>query len=455
MGRIANVRLIFGIIILVTVISIEAAWAYRPIAWSTERQVTHAPGDSNLVDIAADNSGGLHLVWEDNRDGSVQVYYKSSRDNGLTWGPDIRLSNLSAHTIEPLPRLVLAGNQILAVFSEGTGNGEHLLYVASQDAGSTFSAQRQLTSDAGYQTNTALAEDRGALHLVWQNYLDGSEHIYYMRSADMGITWSNEFELTSGAAQDRHPAIAALGKNISVVWARVDQSENAVFSRSSHDGGNTWLPEVQLSEYQPGAFPIFPSIATNGTRVDAVWNGFQVLYAQSSNGGSRWGSLQPLTNSSRQFLAPRISSSGQHLQVVVAAISIEGNDVRSISSNIYYVESPDGGDSWTQPTSLTTHAARLQSLAPVIATRPDSTFVAWEDNRNGAYAIFTRSKPDFVALKSFWNSLATYSLAFITPLTVCYLYLEIRNRNRKRSKTRTRRRPRMGLRTPPRRRTSR
>ncbi len=445
MPSIGKVRLVLGIIILITLISVEVVRQYRPIAWSPETQVTFGPGDSRIVDIAADPSGALHLVWEDTRDSSNQVYYKGSPDNGLTWGPDIKLSTLSVHTIEPLPRVTANGGRLLVFFSGGTGNGEHLLYAASMDSGSTFAAQKELTNDRGYQTNAAVSADGTTVHLVWQNFLEGDEHIYYMKSLDAGATWSPETALTSATGQDRHPAIATFGMNIFVVWTRYDQGEDAVFFRASHDSGATWLPEVQLSGYEPQAYSIFPSLATNGTRIDVVWNSGQVLYVQSANAGLAWGPLQPLTNQTRQYLAPRVSTLGSHLQLVVAAISIVGNDVNSISSDIYYFESLDGGNAWSQPISLTAHYTGLQSLAPAIAVRGDDTFVAWEDNRNGSLALFIRSKPDFAELQAFQKPLVTYALTALTLTTLGYLLLEIRERSKRlanaKRRARRRRRP--------------
>lgn len=34
----------------------------------------------------------LHAVWYDYRDGSGDIYYKRSQDNGTSWGPDTRLT---------------------------------------------------------------------------------------------------------------------------------------------------------------------------------------------------------------------------------------------------------------------------------------------------------------------------------------------------------------------------
>lgn len=398
----------------------------------------------------ADPSGqSLHLVWEDNRDGSNQVYYKGSNDNGFTWGPDIRLSDLSAHTIDPLPRVASSGSQLLVLFSGGTGSGEHLFYTDSMDYGSTFATQNQLTNDPGYQTNAAVSMDGSTLQLTWQNYVESGEHIYYMKSLDGGKTWLPEIALTAAAGQDRHPAIAGTGKNVFVVWSRYDVGQDAMFFRASHDGGATWQPEVQLSGYAPSSFSIFPSIGTNGTRVDVVWNGGGVLYTRSADEGLTWDSPRVLTNQTREYLSPRISTTGSQIRVVSAAISIEGNQAATISSDIYYLESMNGGDAWSEPISLTTHSAGRQSLAPAIAVRGDDTFVAWEDNRNGYFAIFDRAKPDFAEIRAFLNQRVTVGIVVLAATAAIYLLLEMRHRSKSLARARrlARRRKRLTART--------
>ena len=424
--NIRKVRLTFAVIILITLMSAEVIWQYRPTAWSPERQITTSPGDSRIVDVLADSQNGLHLVWEDNREGIYQVYYKHSLDNGVTWGPEVKLSNLSPGTIEPLPRLASIGPQVLVFFSGRTETGEHLFDAVGVDSGSGFSTPRQLTSDAGYQTNPAAAVAGDTFHLVWQSYVQGVEHIYYMKSPDGGATWLREIVLTDATGQDRHPAIVAVGENVLVVWSRFDHGPEAVFFRASHDAGASWQPEVQLSGYEAPVFSVFPSIASNGTHLNVAWNGGQLFYSRSANAGLAWEAPLPLTNQSRQYLAPKISASGPHLQVVTAAISPGIGRHPNISSDIYYLESPDGGKDWSEPILLTAHSPNQLSLAPAIAVRGDATFVAWQDNRNGLFAIFLMSKPDFAKLQAFERQLFISLFVLLTVATAVYLLFEFK-----------------------------
>lgn len=429
MVNIRTVRLSFLVILLITLMAAEVVWQYRPTAWSPERQVSNSPGDSRIVDVLPDPSGGvLHLVWEDGRDGTNQVFYEHSLDDGVTWEADVKLSNLSPGKVDPLPRLAANGKVLLVFFSGQTEAGENLFYTLSTDSGSDFATQRQLTTDPGYQSNPAAAIVGTMVHLVWQNYVEGEEHVYYTRSLDAGATWQSEVSLTNVSGQDRHPAIVAIGEKVFVVWSRFDEGREAVFFRASYDSGGIWDPEVQLSDYQPPIFLTFPSVASNGTHVHVVWNGGQLLYARSADRGSTWDPPLPITDRSRQYLAPKISAIGSQLQVVTAAIWPATKAHPTISSDVYYLQSPNGGDDWSEPISLTDHAQDKLSLAPSMSVRADDTFIAWQDNRNGHFAVFVKSRPDFAELQAFERQLVVPVLAILAAAAAIYVPLELKSR---------------------------
>jgi hypothetical protein len=428
--NIRTMRIAFAVVVILTALIAGAIWQNRPFVWSQERQITNGSGDSRLVDISADPSGtNLHLAWEDNREETTEVYYKRSLDDGVTCGPDTRLSYLTPNTVEPEPRLATDGKTVLVFFSNRTSTGEHLFYVASDDGGSNFSFPTQLTRESGDQSSAALVFVGSTVHLVWQGYLpDGEEHIFYARSPNAGITWPPETALTNTTtAQDRHAAIAAVGDKLFVAWNRFYKGTEAIFVKASFDSGVTWKPEVQVSDYEVPSFPEFPAIGSNGTSVHLVWNSQGIQYSRSSDSGATWATSIPLTNATRQYIAPRISVAGSQIHVVTAAISAEGDPRHlKVTSDVYYVSSSDGGEKWNEPASLTSHNSAVLSLAPVIWSYGNATFVAWQDNRNGLYAIFFLSRPDFARMRGFeWQLLVPIATVLITA-TVLYVGLELR-----------------------------
>ena len=97
--------------------------------WEVAVRLTHAPNLSHRPMIAADGTG-LDVVWFDNRDGNLEVYYKDSRDNGNTWSEDARLTHAD-----------------------------------------------------GESRHAAIAVSRKSVHVIWSDERDGNTEIYYKRRA--------------------------------------------------------------------------------------------------------------------------------------------------------------------------------------------------------------------------------------------------------------------------------
>jgi hypothetical protein len=418
------IRVIFLITVISTVLIANAIWQARPITWSHERQVTTGSGESRLVDISTDPSDKIvHLVWQDNRNGTVEVYYERSLDDGVTWDPDVRLSHLTPQSPDPEPRLATDGRTVLVVFSNRTSTGEHLFYVASSDRGADFSAPIEITHDPGDQSNVALVFVGSTIHVVWQGHLnDGEVHIFYASSPNAGLTWQPQMDLTNATtSQNQYATIAAVGSSVFVAWSRMYEGTEAIYVRVSLDSGETWQPEVQVSDYEGQSFPEFPAIGSNGTYAYLVWgsvNGLQ--YSRSSNLGATWSTPLTLSNTTRQYVAPRIAVANSQIQVVTAGIM-------GLSSDVYYLSSSDAGESWSPTVSLTAHRPDALSLAPVISSIADSTFVAWEDNRNGPLAIFFLSRPDFTVLRNLQWQLSATLVIVLGGVSIVYLGFELKH----------------------------
>jgi hypothetical protein len=424
-----TIRITFAVILVLIGLIGGTFWQNRPIGWGEERQLTQGSGDFRLVDLATDPRGNaVHLTWEeDTRDNTTKIYYKRSPDGGVTWGPDIRLSNLTAG--EPEPRIGTDGRTVLVFFSNWTSTGEHIFYVSGPSDGTNFSRPLQLTNDMGHQSNVAVAFTGPTIHLVYQdNFNSSDERIFYIKSPDAGLTWQQKVALTDTiGAQDRYLAISALENKVFVTWCRLYQHEEAIYVRASLDSGASWKPEIQVSDYGPPSYEDFPDVASNGTQVHIVWSSQGIQYSQSSDSGSTWSGPIPLTNATRQYLAPRLTVLNSRVQVVAAAIlTITSLPRNTVDSDVYYLNSEDAGQTWTKPFSLTSHKLGALSLAPVIRSLEDATYVAWEDNRNGRLAIFFLSKPDFAILRRFeWQLFASITITLVVT-NIMYLGLEFR-----------------------------
>lgn len=104
----------------------------RGIFWSPEIRLTNAPGSSWHPHISC-SGPYIHLVWEDNRSGNYEIYHKLSSDGGLNWGTtDTRLTINSGGSESP--SLGISGS-ILHVVWDDNRDGNYEVYYKRNPTG--------------------------------------------------------------------------------------------------------------------------------------------------------------------------------------------------------------------------------------------------------------------------------------------------------------------------------
>jgi len=65
--------------------------------WGPEQRISNANGRSEDPAIAI-NGSCVHLVWNDNRNTTMEIYYRRSKDYGVTWGPETQLTTTDSYS---------------------------------------------------------------------------------------------------------------------------------------------------------------------------------------------------------------------------------------------------------------------------------------------------------------------------------------------------------------------
>jgi len=199
-----------------------------------------------------------------------------SDDEGQTWSAPSVLPQDRTYFLQPvwLPN----GNLAIGFYwsRPGAGSVRNFAVVISEDGGQTFSAPITVAAnvslndvpnidDSGYLCSLTSDRLRGVLYMNWSA---SSSLIQFSRSIDGGSTWStpvNVRDTNTGAAF--HPAIGASpdGQHISILFydsrGMSTLLSNNVYLAESFDGGETWEPNVQVSE-KPSDFsngPLTPN----------------------------------------------------------------------------------------------------------------------------------------------------------------------------------------------------
>ncbi len=99
-----------------------------------------------------------------------------------------------------------------------SNNEWEIYYLRSADGGVTWSPATRLTEAPGPSARPSIAIAGNDLHVVWFDGRDGNLEVYYKRSSNAGSTWGPDVRLTDAPADSMHPTVAATGNAAHVVW---------------------------------------------------------------------------------------------------------------------------------------------------------------------------------------------------------------------------------------------
>ena len=305
---------------------------------------------SSFNPAIAVSGNNVHIAWSDFSFGNFDIFYRRSFDGGATFGPIINLSDNAGSSGRPA--IAIFGNNVHVVWQDDTAGNTDILYRKSADEGASFTGPiKNLSGNAGVSIAPAMAASGNNVHVVWEDNTPGNSDILYRRSIDGGSTFPNIIKnLSSNAGFSFNPAIAVSGNNVHVVWQDVTgETEFDILYKRSLDGGNTFPNIIKNLSGTDGASGD-PAIAVSGDNVHVVWDdntpgNSDILYRRSIDGGSTFPNIiKNLSSNAGSSADPAVALSGNSVYVV-------WRDLTPGNADILYRTSSDNGD--TFPSLLT------------------------------------------------------------------------------------------------------
>lgn len=210
----------------------------------------------------------VHVVWHDLRDGNIEIYYNRSTDGGTTWGGDTRLTNHIGQSVNP--SVTVSGSDVHIVWEDQRDGNSEIYYKRSTDGGISWGPETRLTNFTDESRFASISVSGSAAHVVWRERRDGNWEIYYKCSTDGGTSWGADTRLTNNTANSQFPSIAVSGSVVHVVWWDFRNTNEEIYYKRSTDGGVSWEADTRLTSNN--AESQFPSVAVSGSTVHVVWN---------------------------------------------------------------------------------------------------------------------------------------------------------------------------------------
>lgn len=305
------------------------------LTWQSDTRLTNVVSWSEYPSIAVSGSN-IHIVWMDDRDESFypEIYYKHSTNSGISWSAD---EKLTSNPSDPgIPSLAVFGNNVHIVWHDLRDGNWEIYYKKSTDGGITWQPDVRLTNDASVSERASIALWDNKIYVVWQDERDNDKEIYFKYSTDNGANWSGDVRLTNNVGESEAPALAVEESNINVVWSdsRNGIGNAEIYFKHSTDGGLNWTDDIRITNTAIASNR--PSIAVSSNLIHISWNEvWEIYYKRSNDFGLTWETETRITNNSSD-------SQNSFVAISDSAVHLIWQDNPANNDDIFYKSNPTG-----------------------------------------------------------------------------------------------------------------
>ena len=161
------------------------------VTWRPDIRFTYSGVSAENASIATFQDN-VHVVWEDFRDVNWELYYKHSTNNGQNWTPGMRLTNDVAYSGNP--SVAVSDSNVHVVWQDDRDGTYEIYYKRSSDNGNTWSSDTRLTNNTAFSKHPKVSCTENDIHVVWEDLRDGNYEIYYKHGTPPGAVEEQTFQ---------------------------------------------------------------------------------------------------------------------------------------------------------------------------------------------------------------------------------------------------------------------
>jgi hypothetical protein len=350
--------------------------------------------------------------------GDSNILYFTIRDNH-TFNKSVKIFDDPSSSDSPDIAVDSAGNINVVwrdlVYNPGTPHIIEIFFSRSIDDGLTWSQPVNISNPSVYSTSPAIALDSvGNIDVVWADRTPGNDDIYFSRSTNGGETWSQAVNISNTPGVSQSPVIAVdYAGNIDVTWFdETSRNYDIYFSRSTDDG-LTWNQVVNISNHLE--YSSSPDIAVDSAgNIYAAWSAStlydDIYFSRASVDSLSWSQPVNISHTFDTSFYPAIAvDSAGNPNVVWYDMIYMGKINKSI---VRFSHSADNGTTWSQQVNLS-DKMEIHYFADIVVDSVGNINVVWSDDSLGhLFVYFRRSIDDGVT----WSQAASVSHHLSIPL---------------------------------------
>jgi hypothetical protein len=307
------------------------------VAWEEDKKTATSANNANYQS-------------HDNR--NYDIYFKKSKDGGVTFSKAINLSNNSGFSEHP--QIAVSGSDVYIAWTDSTSMKKEILFRMSSDEGNSFGKIIKLSNSSLESYNQEIAAFANNVYVVWED--NNSSSIVLKASTDRGNTFKDTKTITNNGAEraevgETYPKIAAYGNNVYLVWNVGMPPYTFKDGDNNEDNNETNSKDPRGEEQHQGIF-----------------------FTKSSDNGDNFGNIVKLNNQASPVGESQIAAFGDQVYIVWS-----GNSDNLIPNDLFFIKSIDKGNSFTYETIL----SKKSSLNAELAVYGNNLYVLWQDFLKG------------------------------------------------------------------------
>jgi hypothetical protein len=366
--------------------------------------ICEAPGNQANLRTAPDGTGGAVIVWEDHRNDRAGIFARRVKKDGSTsWTAD-GMPVCTEKSDAEFPQISVSKGGNINIVWQDRRNGGIDVFAQSLDLNGKTNWKNnglEIVNGSGLvaqQKPKIKRVGKEEYLIVWEDSRNGYSNIYAQKINNKGILlWRQDGIRVCSAGGDQYgPELISDGTGgIIIVWEDNRASATCVYGQRLDASGNKLWNEggIRICQYEGTALnPKLASDSKNGAII--VWQGARqnenhyIIYAQriDENGIILW---QPdgvsVKNTQGSQMDPQIVPDEEEGAVITWTEYGEN----AVTPDIFAQKLNGNGNLiWASEGVAICRAPGTQKR-PVIAAN-DGTIIAWEDNGRGNYDIYAQ-----------------------------------------------------------------
>jgi hypothetical protein len=236
--------------------------SYDGLSWTSPGCIDPEIPGSGTPAVAADGFNHIHVLWYQDSGTADHLYYKSH--DGSIWGPTV---DLAARKSIYGPNIIADSRNMIHVAWHDARYASGYEVFHRRFDGLTWGPETRITEASNTSANATLAADgAGTVYLMWVDKRSGDYKVYYARND--GVDWGGSVLLSESSDGARHPsAVSTAAGVLHLIW-RDERAGNAEIYYKSREADSFAGCDLDVTEAErSGALRVMPNPVRTGAEV--------------------------------------------------------------------------------------------------------------------------------------------------------------------------------------------